>query len=160
MPYTRRITHTTAIHCHLNHLLLPFRKQPFLNILSHKCLTSTGRILTEKTLFSISRLSRFDHTSTLTGRTMHRIEPHQRLSSTGEEPHGKALARGLPPQGQGGILDEASGGKGAPISTGFNKSGALPTIQMAVALPRGALQWIRLPAPKRAVWVGVQAARI
>jgi hypothetical protein len=31
---------------------------------------------------------------------------------------------------------------------------------MAAALSRGALQWIRLPAPKRAVWVCFQAARV
>jgi hypothetical protein len=31
---------------------------------------------------------------------------------------------------------------------------------MAAALSRGALRWIRLPAPKRAVWVCFQAARV
>jgi len=99
MPYTSRITNTTAIHGHINNWLLHFRKKPFINILSQKCLTSTCRIFTEKTLFSISSLSMFDHTSTLTGRTMKRIEHHQRLSSTGEEHHGKALDRGIPPHG-------------------------------------------------------------
>jgi hypothetical protein len=33
-------------------------------------------------------------------------------------------------------------------------------IPMAAALSRGALRWIRLPARKRAVWVGCQTARV
>ena len=53
----------------------------FVDILSQKCLTSTRRVLTEKTPFSIRSLSICDDISTLTARTMEEMEHHQRLSS-------------------------------------------------------------------------------